>query len=125
MPITPPCLVCGACCFSTLETYVRVTGDDHARLADDAEALSVFVGNRMYMRMLSGHCAALAVGADDTFVCGVYERRPEVCRALARESPACQAERALKADRPRALLPQISRRGTVQRPRHGRMGALT
>lgn len=107
MPTLPPCLVCGACCFSTLETYVRVTGADHARLAEDAEALSVFVGNRVYMRMASGHCAALTVGADDMFVCSVYERRPEVCRGLARESPACRAERTLKAERPRALLQQI------------------
>jgi uncharacterized protein len=56
---TPTCLACGACCFSTLETYVRVTGQDYARLGEHAEQVTVFVGNRCYMRMEHGHCAQL------------------------------------------------------------------
>lgn len=104
MPKVPACLACGACCFSQLDTYVRVTGDDHARLGAGNEALSVFIGNRCYMRMAHGHCAALAV-RDGQYVCTVYELRPEVCRALARESASCAAERSVKSAR--ALLAQV------------------
>ncbi|HEX8796540.1 MAG TPA: YkgJ family cysteine cluster protein, partial [Polyangiaceae bacterium] len=90
----PPCLECGACCFSNLETAVRVTGDDHERLGADAEGLVHFVGNRAYMRLADGHCAALRVEPSGRFVCTVYETRPEVCRHLERGSPQCAGELA-------------------------------
>ena len=32
------------------------------------------------------------------FFCTIYERRPQVCRDLARGSPECDGERALKAE---------------------------
>jgi hypothetical protein len=97
----PECLSCGACCFSQLETYVRVTGDDHARLGDDVATLVRFVDNRAFMAMTGGHCAALRVDhATARFVCSVYETRPAICRELARGSPECAGERATKADRP-------------------------
>jgi hypothetical protein len=87
-----------------LDTYVRVTGDDWERLGADADRVAHFVGNRAYMRMsAAGHCAALEVrtAADGAreFFCTVYERRPQVCRDLARGSPECEGERATKAQR--------------------------
>ena len=98
------CLRCGVCCFSRLETYVRVTGDDWSRLGADAKRLARFVGHRAYMRMERGRCAALAVRESAErgreYFCTVYERRPQVCRDLARGSPECEAELALKKDRP-------------------------
>jgi uncharacterized protein len=94
----PPCLECGACCFSRLDTYVRVTGDDYARLGDQAEQVTTFVGNRCYMRMDQGHCAALEV-SPGRYACRVYAARPEVCRALERGSPSCEAELQEKAPR--------------------------
>ncbi|MDB4976466.1 MAG: hypothetical protein JWN48_4807 [Myxococcaceae bacterium] len=100
MSSVPSCLRCGACCFSQLDTYVEVTGAAYARLGDAAEQLTVFIGNRCYMRMEDGHCSALTTDASQNFVCSVYEQRPEVCRALPRESPQCEAERALKGERP-------------------------
>lgn len=104
-PHVPPCLSCGACCFAPGERYVRVTGDDHARLGDAAERLTVFIDNRCYMRMQDGHCAALSVRADGSFVCSVYEARPDVCRELERGSPACEAELLQKREpSQRALL---------------------
>jgi uncharacterized protein len=98
------CLRCGVCCFSRLETYVRVEGADWARLGADAERLAHFVGHRAYLRMEGGHCAALAErrsadGGREWF-CSVYKRRPRVCRELARGSPECEAERELKGGRP-------------------------
>ena len=109
-PDVPECLSCGTCCFSRLSEYVRVEGTDHARMADRAEELTTFLGNRCYMRMHEGHCAALVVDeASGRFVCSIYETRPEICRALARASPACQAERHEKGERPAQLLRQLTR----------------
>lgn len=95
----PDCLTCGTCCHSALDTYVRVTGDDHARLGEAAERLTTFIGHRCYMRMTNGHCAALDVTAEG-FPCSVYAARPEICRALERGSPECAGERAEKGERP-------------------------
>jgi len=101
----PDCLRCGVCCFSTLDRFVRVTGDDHARLGDEAAKLVTFVGNRAYMRLEDGHCAALRIDTDTRrFVCRVYRARPELCRELERGSAQCRGERATKSERARAVL---------------------
>lgn len=103
------CLSCGTCCFSELAEYVRVTGDDHARLGERASDLVGFDGTRAFMRMAHGHCAALVVEPDGRFVCSVYERRPTTCRELERGSPQCEAEIALKGERPRVRLATLRR----------------
>jgi uncharacterized protein len=111
----PECLACGACCFSQLATYVRVTGNDHSRLAERADGLVWFDGNRAYMRMTEGHCAALRLEpASGHFFCTAYAQRPDVCRDLERGSPACLGEISVKAERPvialglqRALLASV------------------
>lgn len=94
----PECLQCGACCFGDGARYVPVTGDDHARLAERSQELTVFHGNRCYMRMLDGHCAALQIEAG-RFVCGAYTTRPDACRNLTRGLGACQADFESKYDR--------------------------
>lgn len=107
------CLHCGVCCFSTLDTFVRVEGADWARLGDDAERVAHFLGNRAFMRMRDGHCAALELrgapdgdgasggvrGARTEYFCTVYEKRPRICRELERGSPECMGELAAKAGR--------------------------
>jgi uncharacterized protein len=97
------CLRCGVCCHSNLDTYVRVTGADWERLGADAERVAHFAGNRAYLRMTGGHCAALDVRATADggreFFCTIYERRPQVCRDLARGSPECEGELAVKTAR--------------------------
>jgi len=106
------CVRCGVCCFSESERHARVTGDDYARLGDDAERLVAFIGNQAFMRIERageaspvGRCAALVLAPDEgTYLCSVYERRPEVCRTLERGSSACAGERATKGDRPRRAL---------------------
>jgi Fe-S-cluster containining protein len=101
----PECLECGACCFSELETYVRVTGDDHERMGERAGALVRFVGNRAYLRVENGRCVALRVDATSgTFPCSAYEVRPATCRDLVRGSPACLGEIATKGDRPHRIV---------------------
>jgi uncharacterized protein len=101
----PPCLACGSCCFSKLATYARIDGSDHARLGDRVDELTVFIGNRCYMKMHDGHCAALAVDVvTRRFVCSAYETRPAVCRELERGSPACRGEIHEKSTRPVAFI---------------------
>ena len=110
------CTACGTCCFSLLEDYVAVTGDDHARLGDDAEGYVVFHGNKAYMRMAKGRCAALLLD-DGRFLCGVYEGRPDTCRDLARDSAACGGEISTKGERPLIALRLKSRQdASARRP---------
>jgi uncharacterized protein len=98
--MTLDCQTCGACCFSTLASYVAVTGDDYERLAEAAESLTSFEQNRCYMRMHEGRCAALVIDAvHGGFACSIYALRPQVCRELERGSPACEAERSQKSAR--------------------------
>jgi Fe-S-cluster containining protein len=105
-PVEPAdCQHCAACCFSELARYVRVTGNDYARLGADAVAYVHFIDNRAFMLMTDGHCAALEFELESMrFVCQVYEHRPEVCRELERGSTACKGERHAKGDRSLVLL---------------------
>jgi uncharacterized protein len=101
----PECLDCGACCFSTLETYIRVSGDDHARMGELAERYTRFIENRCYMLIADGRCAALTVERETSrFPCAIYEHRPSICRDLARCSPPCFFEHATKTARAAAAL---------------------
>jgi hypothetical protein len=92
-----------------------VTGDDYERLGTvDAEHLVTFLGNQAFMRLTGDEgtrrCAALVVDPRaGTFLCSVYERRPTVCRELARGSGACAGERATKASRARIALTVLGR----------------
>ncbi len=96
-PTLPACESCACCCFGDGDRYVRVTGADHARLGRVAGAWTQFLGNRCYMRMVDGHCAALRRDPDTGRMrCGIYDRRPQVCRDLERGSPQCEAERLRK-----------------------------
>jgi uncharacterized protein len=97
----PDCQVCAACCFAPHDRHVRVTGDDHARLrADEQAGLTRWEGNRCYLRMVDGHCVALAV-VDGRWSCTIYERRPQLCRDLARGSDACRNEVEARFERTR------------------------
>ena len=101
----PECTRCGACCFSQSLDYLRVFGGDYERLGDDAAHLTHFIDNRAFMRLEDGHCAALTFDAPtEQFRCSVYERRPDVCRALERGSGHCAAERAEKSERPLVMI---------------------
>jgi hypothetical protein len=83
---------------------VRVTGDDWARLGAKVERVAHFIGNRAFMQMRDDHCAALELrvtaGGAREYFCTVYAERPETCRELARGSPQCEGEIALKGERP-------------------------
>ncbi len=103
MDVPAECLNCGVCCFSKSATYIRVSGADWTRLGGDAERLARFVGQRAYMRMEDGHCAALQIsnprGRPPVFFCSIYEKRPQICRDLRRGSMECEGELTTKAHR--------------------------
>jgi len=104
----PACLGCGACCFSQLTEYVRVSGADHARIGARVDELTHFEGNRCYLNMLDGHCAALVIDLTTSqFVCSIYETRPDTCRDLERASDACRGEVHAKRERPLLLLTSL------------------
>lgn len=103
MEIPPDCLHCGVCCFSKSGAYVRVSERDWERLGTDADRWARRVGGQAFMRMEDGHCLALRVttprGDLPCFFCEIYERRPQVCRDLARGREACRTELRTKAGR--------------------------
>lgn len=107
----PECTACGTCCFSTLPEYIRVFGCDWDRMNDRAQALTHFLGNRAYMRIEDGHCAALIIDPDGPrFLCSIYEVRPDVCRSLERGSGNCVGERHEKGERPLLAVEALLRR---------------
>jgi Fe-S-cluster containining protein len=101
-PVPTDCQRCGVCCFSPTEEYVWVTGYDWTRLGGEAERLAHFIGNRAFMKMNAGHCAALEVRksaiGETSFFCSIYDNRPEICRMLERGSPECLADLETKAE---------------------------
>ncbi len=76
-----------------------MTGADYERLGEQTAAYVEFDGNRAFMRMTAGHCAALTI-VDGRFLCAVYALRPETCRTLLRDSEECAGEIVTKGDRP-------------------------
>ena len=93
-----------------------MSGDDYARLGDEAEALVTWLGNEAFMT-LGGtegaqHCGALRLDpAAGTLTCSIYDQRPQVCRDLERGEGACRAERAAKGKRPAQALLTLTSRG--------------
>ena len=74
-------------------------------MGERAEQLTQFIGNRCYMKMFEGHCAALVIDLDTrSFVCSAYGERPAICRELSRGSPECAGEIHEKGERPSTLV---------------------
>ena len=110
-PGVPECTACGACCFSTLPEYIRVWGIDLDRMDDRAQSFTHFLGNRCYLRLDEGHCAALVLDpVGKRYLCSIYEMRPDCCRALERGSGACNADRHEKSERPLIAMEALIRR---------------
>ncbi|MCK6590470.1 MAG: YkgJ family cysteine cluster protein [Polyangiaceae bacterium] len=111
VPVPEDCTRCGTCCFSGLPEYVRVFGCDWDRMGDRARSLTEFIGNRCFMRIEDGRCAALELHPETRrFLCSIYEERPDCCRSLERGSGACLGELASKSDRPLIALDKMVRR---------------
>lgn len=82
------CQTCGACCFGPVR-YIAVTEPD--LLAMDRSTRSRLVvrwGDRRYLKMLNGHCAALKA-RPDFYACRIYDARPTPCRTVESGSREC------------------------------------
>ncbi len=77
---------------------------------DRARTFAHFLGNRCYMRIEDGRCAALVIDPEGPrFLCAIYEVRPDCCRALERGGGACRGERHEKGQRPLLAVERLVR----------------
>jgi Fe-S-cluster containining protein len=74
---------------------VLVTEEDRARLGQLTDEVCHEVNGEHYLSMNDGRCAQLE-HVEGEWVCGIYQKRPQACRDLARGSAQCLAERSLK-----------------------------
>lgn len=92
--------------------YLQLFGGDLDRLTPEQLGFVARVGERAFMRLEDGRCAALVADVEAReFRCGIYEARPDVCRALERGSSGCKFEYDRKASAPDVLLERLQRRG--------------
>ncbi|MEO6953398.1 MAG: YkgJ family cysteine cluster protein [Polyangia bacterium] len=90
--MTFDCQTCGACCYGG-EAYVAVTGPDADRMSRETRSrMVVRHGERRYLRMLNGHCAALRARGGH-YACRIYEERPTPCRTVDAGSRECLVAR--------------------------------
>ena len=80
------CVSCGACCFSRNPRYLKLLPYDAARtLPPDS---LIHEGGETYVSFACGHCIHLDL-SNGKAACGVYEDRPEACRAFRAGSFEC------------------------------------
>jgi len=86
------CQRCGACCYGP-DAYVSVTDPDFDAMSRQTRArLVVRKGERRYLKMLHGHCAALRA-RQGHYSCRIYGERPLPCHTVAAGSRECLAAR--------------------------------
>lgn len=108
------CVSCGACCFSKNPRYLMLLGwDASRRLPPD----SLFEeGGRTFVRFDCGHCVHLELEGGKA-VCGVYEERPEACRAFRAGSFECikaRRENGVLGEKVRPVAPVEALVGAVE-----------
>jgi Fe-S-cluster containining protein len=86
------CQRCGACCYGP-EEYVAVSEVDLMGMSRQMRArLVVRRGERRYLKMLHGHCAALRA-RQGHYSCRIYGARPRPCHVVEAGSRECLAAR--------------------------------
>lgn len=88
------CVACGACCFSRNPRYLVLLPEDTGR-ALPADSLIEAEDGRTFVDFSCGHCTHLELDTGQA-LCGVYNQRPEACRAFRAGSFECQ--RAIRAN---------------------------
>ena len=69
------------------------------------------LGDRNYLLMAQGRCAALHISDEGRTICALYSRRPDVCRALQPGSEQCLECREAN----RGRLPEVeARRASIR-----------
>jgi len=92
------CLGCGRCCHHP-PSSVSLLERDEARLDEkQLRRLTVIDARPPHLRFLrneEGHCIALDGSTPGRHACAIYSARPDGCRALEPDSPACREARRL------------------------------
>jgi Fe-S-cluster containining protein len=90
--VTFDCQACGACCYGP-EEYVAVTAVDLCRMSPRVAGRYVAErGERRYLKMVHGRCAALHA-RQGHFSCRIYGMRPEPCQVVEAGSRECLVAR--------------------------------
>ncbi|MCU4653553.1 YkgJ family cysteine cluster protein [Roseibacterium sp. SDUM158016] len=95
------CTACGACCFGGHDRYVALLPEDRGRAIPETATTEIEGGR--YMAMTCGHCAQLTATPEGRLMCGIYEERPEACRAFRAGSFECLRARAHRGPLAEAL----------------------
>ncbi len=92
------CVACGRCCHHP-PSSVSLLEDDEVRFGEERlRRLTVIDPRPPHLRFLrneGGRCLALDVETPEIHACSIYEARPDGCRALEPDSPACREARRL------------------------------
>lgn len=95
LPMTHPCLSCGACCASFRVDFSAHEAQELGGSVPDGLAMEV---NDSLRRMrgtdhVPPRCAALTGRLGERVACGIYEWRPSPCREFEAGSDACNRAR--------------------------------
>jgi Fe-S-cluster containining protein len=86
------CQICGACCYGPGE-YVAVIASDLCRMSSTVQGRYLQrVGERVYLKMVHGHCAALHA-RQGHYSCRIYKMRPQPCHVVEAGSRECLVAR--------------------------------
>jgi hypothetical protein len=99
------CVACGACCFSRNPRYLVLLPEDRERPLPPHALFED--GGRTFVDFSCGRCTHLRLEAGRA-ICGVYENRPEACRAFRAGSFEC-----LKAIRANGVMGEKVRQAGV------------
>ncbi|MEE2525964.1 YkgJ family cysteine cluster protein [Hyphobacterium sp. HN65] len=100
------CVACGACCFSRNPRYLVLLPEDTGR-ALPPDSLFQAEDGRTFVDFSCGHCTHLKLETGQA-ICGVYDQRPEACRAFRAGSFEC-----LKAIRANGVMGEKVREAAV------------
>lgn len=105
----PDCLTCGACCAFLFAVGVKPTdATPPENVWNVTDETGEFVIDGYLTRDTETlFCAALEKTADAQMVCGIYERRPEVCRNFEAGSDKCHAMRRIYGIEPFLTLQEM------------------
>lgn len=82
------CQACGACCYGP-DAYVAVSSVDLCRMSGRIQGRYVQkVGERLYLKMVHGRCAALHA-RQGHYSCRIYAARPTPCHIVEAGSREC------------------------------------
>lgn len=88
------CQSCGACCVTAGEVIVTTYEDVPAAMttalaAGPGATAAMSHAMRRMIRVGDGRCIALRQNGRSDYACGIYHRRPNVCREFAAGSEDC------------------------------------